>query len=77
MRENFQLARERLGTISAIVGEVVGGGIAILFYFTFFVLFALIAKLGDNPLRPHIDGDRYWVEREPVPTNLEKAQRQG
>lgn len=77
MQETFQLARERLAVITAIVGEVVGGGIAIVFYFTFFVIFALIAKLGDNPLRPHVEGPNFWVQREPVPTDLQKAQRQG
>lgn len=77
MQATFQLARERITTISLIIGEVVGSVIALSFYFTFFIPFALIALAGKDPLRRKIIGDPQWLDREPISTELDRAKRQG
>lgn len=77
MGANFQLARERLGVITAIIGEVVGSTLALFFYFTFFVPFALIARISTDPLHRRSHAETEWLQREPIPSELEKAQKQG
>lgn len=76
MRENFQLARERMGVITGIIGEVFGAVVATTFYFTFFVPFALGAILTSDPLQRKTP-PQAWLQRDPVASNLERAQRQG
>lgn len=78
MQENFKLARERLGIITAIFGEAVGSLIALAFYFTILVPFALLARLGKDPLnRAVATHDTYWQARDPISNALDKAKRQG
>ncbi|MEL6269416.1 MAG: hypothetical protein AAFU54_11655 [Chloroflexota bacterium] len=77
MQENFKLARERLAVITGIIGEFLGSFIAIVFYWTFFVPFSLISRAGEDPLRRKIEGNAFWLERDPVPGDLEKAKKQG
>jgi hypothetical protein len=77
LQENLKLARERLGVITAIIGEVVGGVLAIFFYFTFLVPFAAIARFTTDPLHRADDSDPTWLSRDPVSTELDRAKRQG
>lgn len=77
MRENFQLARERLAIITTVVGEAVGSFLAVVFYFSFLIPFALISIFSTDPLRKRIAGNNFWLERDPIPSELDRAQRQG
>lgn len=77
MGENYKLARERVGIITAIIGEVVGSLLAIIFYFTFLIPFALITKLSSDHLQRHVSGNQFWLQREAISNELEKAKRQG
>ena len=77
MSDNFKLARERLRVIASVIGEFVGGLIAVLFYWTVFVLFAGIARMGADPLHRQPTNERHWLPREAVSTALDRAKRQG
>ena len=77
MRENFKLARERLGIITTIVGEAVGSVLAIVFYFSFLIPFALISIFTTDPLRKRPTENTFWLERDPISSELDRAKRQG
>ncbi|MBZ0283312.1 MAG: hypothetical protein K8L97_21425 [Anaerolineae bacterium] len=78
MREILSLMWKRLGIIASIVGDVQGRFIATLFYYTILVPFGLIARMSSDPLRRQIEpANSYWLERPPVPTELDAAKRQG
>ncbi len=77
MGETFQLARERLQTITLIVGEAVGSLLAVVFYFTFLVPFALISTFATDPLQRRARDEPSWLTREPVSTEIDRARRQG
>ena len=77
MSTTFKLARQRLEIITTIIGEVVGSVLALVFYYTIFVPFALGSKLGTDPLRRELNGENFWLNREPISSDLEKAKKQG
>jgi hypothetical protein len=77
LRENFQLARERLAVVTVIVGEAVGSILSLVFYFSFLVPFALISIFSTDPLHRRVSGNAFWLERDPVSSELDRAQRQG
>ncbi len=78
MRNILSFAWKRFNLIAAIIGDVQGRSIATLFYYTIFLPFAVMSRLFSDPLRLKIDPtSRTWVERTPVPTDLESAKRQG
>lgn len=77
LRENFQLARERIAIIAVVMGEAIGNIIAVAFYWTFFVPFAIGSRLTSDPLRRQQTGDTFWLDRDPVSTELDRAKRQG
>jgi len=62
-----------------IIGEVYGDFqarlFAVLFYFTFFVPFALLVRLLGDPLRIR-KPPATWLERAPVGSSLDEARRQ-
>lgn len=76
MRAINSIAWQRLMVISAIVGDVNGRAIATLFYFTILVPFGIGSALFSDPLRIKQQTTQ-WIEREPVPTDLESAREQG
>lgn len=74
----IRLAWQRFGVIGAGLGDIQGRAIATIFYFTVFVPFALISRTFTDPLQLKISSaPTYWVERDPVPQDLESAKRQG
>ena len=78
MREILSFAWKRFNLIASIIGDIQGRSIAILFYYTIFLPFAVGSRLFSDPLRLKIDpAGKTWVERDPVPTDLESAKRQG
>jgi hypothetical protein len=75
VREIFDLAWQRMTLVASIVGEVQGRVIVTGFYFTILVPFGLGSRLFSDPLRRQ--GTAQWLERAPIPTDLESAQQQG
>jgi hypothetical protein len=74
----LKLAWSRFNVITAIMGDVQGRLFAMLFYFTFFLPFGVLSRLFSDPLRRQFDDQSAaWLERKPVPSDLESARRQG
>ncbi|MDX2138420.1 MAG: hypothetical protein SF123_10030 [Chloroflexota bacterium] len=73
-----QLAWARFGILASIFGDMQARVVASILYFTVVLPFGLIMQIGDHPFKhsgkPNNPG---WVKREPVPTAMEDAQRQG
>jgi len=59
-----------------LVGDGNARAVSLLFYFTVFVPFALIARFFTDPLRIKTNASR-WLDRAPVPTDIESAKEQG
>jgi hypothetical protein len=72
----FSIAWERLKIIIGIVSDRQARAVATLFYFTILAPFGLIAHFVTDPLQQKTQND-HWLERPPVPTELEAARRQG
>jgi hypothetical protein len=75
VREILALAWKRFGLVAAIIGEGQGRVILSAFYFTILVPFALISRAVTDPL--HVKDAPSWINREPIPTDIESAQQQG
>lgn len=73
----LQLAWQRFKIIMAIIGEIYGNTIVTVFYFTLLVPFGVGARLLTDPMRLRADTTPTWLDRPPVATDLEEAQRQG
>jgi hypothetical protein len=74
--EILRIAWERFKIITALIGEAQSRFVAMLFYFTVFVPFALGARLFSDPLHQR-EKSPFWVKRTPVPSDLDSARRQG
>ena len=72
--EIIRTAWQRWRIIGEVFSDMVGRFIAVLFYFTIFVPFALIAKFGD-PLNVRKPVTK-WLERGTVSRTLDDARRQ-
>jgi uncharacterized membrane protein len=75
LNEIWQLMWSRFKVIAGIVGDVEASIIAIGFYYSILVPFGLIARYTGKTLKqqPKVA----WIEREPIPSDLEAAKRQG
>jgi len=76
LRKYWNEVWERFKIIGALVGDGNARAIAILFYFTVFVPFGIVARLLTDPLRLR-DTSPSWLDREPVPSDLDSAREQG
>lgn len=76
LREIRLLLWDRLKIIASIVGDLQARVIVTIFYFTILVPFGLISRLTSDPLRRRVESIT-WLERSPLPTDLESAKRQG
>ncbi|WP_119065772.1 hypothetical protein [Aggregatilinea lenta] len=75
MSEILQIARNRWDIVGQAYADFQGRLIAVLFYFTIFVPFALIMRLTGDPL--HIrKADTRWLDRAPVGATPDDARRQ-
>lgn len=79
MGEFWRLGWDRFNVITAVVGDINGRVIAILFYFTILVPFGIISRVFTDPLRQRVinSTSTFWEERAPIPTDLDSAKRQG
>jgi hypothetical protein len=76
VRKYWNEAWERFKIIGALVGDGNARAVSLLFYFTVFVPFALIARLFTDPLRIKANSSQ-WLDRAPVPTDIKSAKEQG
>lgn len=76
MKELWQIAWERFSVNSAIVADMNGRLIALLFYWTILVPFGLLSSIFMDPLQRK-SPEVAWLEREPVPTDIASAKEQG
>ncbi|MGB1288007.1 MAG: hypothetical protein ACPG7F_15830, partial [Aggregatilineales bacterium] len=65
------LAWQRFNVIVSVVSDTNARAIAVMFYFTFFMPFALISTIFSDPLNKK--GDAIWLQRDPVSSDLEAA----
>lgn len=77
MNEIRRLAWERMQIITGIIGDYQGKFIAVLFYVTVLVPFGLGSRLFSDPLRIRKSYPLSWLSRDPLPTDLTSAKRQG
>jgi hypothetical protein len=73
--ELIRIAWHRWHIIGEVFSNLVGRTIAVLFYFTVFVPFAVAARLFTDPLRIRTSQAR-WLDRAPVGSTLDDARRQ-
>jgi hypothetical protein len=76
LREIWDVAWARFNLITVIVGEAQGRVITWLFYFTIMAPFGIASRLLSDPLWQRKTAPE-WVDRHPVPNDLEAAKRQG
>ncbi len=74
--EIFRIAWERFKIITAHIADAQGRFVAMLFYFTVFVPFALGVRLFSDPLKQR-EKTPAWLDRSPVPSDIDSARRQG
>jgi hypothetical protein len=77
LREILQLLWSRFKIIAAIIGDVQARMIMTVFYYTILVPFGFIAHFFIKPLEVQTSGTPQWLERPPIPSDLETAKRQG
>ena len=76
MKEIWDIAWKRFNVNTSVVADGNGRFIATLFYFTIMVPFGIISSLAMDPLNIK-NGNPQWVQREPVPSDIESAREQG
>lgn len=77
MLDTLRLAWSRFGIIGAVIGDLQGKVISILFYFTILMPFGIGSRLLSDPLRIRKVTNPQWLQRDPIPTDLDSAQKQG
>ena len=70
-----RIAWARWQVIGQVYGDFQARAMAVLFYFTFFVPFALVAMLTGDPLQLRKPPSG-WLKKGPVGQTLEEARRQ-
>ena len=86
MREIWDIIWHRFNVIMAVVSDANARAIAIFFYFTILVPFGLGSRFMSDPLRQKLVTDsngkqrpvgQEWINRDPVPTDVDSARQQG
>jgi hypothetical protein len=72
----FRIAWERFSLIASILGDVQGRLIVTLLYITLVVPFGIGARLLSDPMSQR-EQQASWLNREPVPDDLDSAREQG
>lgn len=76
MKELFDIAWHRLTVIMSVVADAQSRFISTVFYFTILMPFGIGSALFTDPLRRKSNTPQ-WLQRDPVPTDLESAKEQG
>jgi len=86
LRDLWQVAWQRFNVISSIIGDTNARVISVLFYFTILVPFGIGSVMLTDPLRKKTITDEQgnrknvglaWLDRDPVPTDIDSARLQG
>jgi len=82
MPELWDIIWHRFNVILSVVGDANARAISVIFYFTILVPFGVGASLLTDPLRRKTTSSdtppgMSWLDRDPVPTDLDSAKRQG
>ncbi|MEZ4667055.1 MAG: hypothetical protein R3E39_03900 [Anaerolineae bacterium] len=77
MKEILHLMWARFKIVGAIIGDIQARAIATIFYFTILMPFGLIALFLSKKETPLSTNKAVWLDRDPVPFDLEAAKRQG
>lgn len=86
MREYWTLGWYRFQIIASVVSDANARFVSLLFYFTILVPFGIGSTLLSDPLRRKTTRDANgnahhaglgWVERDPVPNDIDSARQQG
>ncbi|MBZ0302901.1 MAG: hypothetical protein K8J31_24360 [Anaerolineae bacterium] len=78
MSDIFKTAWSRLLVITAVIGDVQGRFIAVLFYYTVLVPFGIGTRLSGDPLHMKVtQGQSQWLDRPPTGSALDDARKQG
>lgn len=86
MRDLWKTGWHRFQIIAAVVSDGNARAISVLFYFTILVPFGLISRIFMDPMRQKHVRDakgetqpvgQAWIEREPIPKDIEYAKEQG
>jgi hypothetical protein len=75
LKRIFDTAWKRFNVIVSVVSDANARAIAVLFYFTILAPFGLISLFFSDPFREKAKPQ--WFSREPVPTDIDSAKRQG
>jgi hypothetical protein len=76
LRDIFQIAWKRFNILGSVLGDVQGRVIMTVFYFTILAPFGIASRLFSDPLRQR-KSELAWVERAPLPEDLDSARQQG
>ena len=76
MKEIWDIAWKRFNVNTSVVADGNGRVIATLFYFTIMVPFGIISSLTMDPLNIK-STSLQWLQRDPVPSDIESAREQG
>jgi hypothetical protein len=71
----LDFAWHRFSILSSIISDANARAVAVIFYFTFLLPFGLISSLFTDPL--HRKEKAAWLERQPVPNDIDSARQQG
>ena len=75
MPKGIKVGWKRFNLVATVIGEVQGNVVALLFYFTVMAPFAIAARLFSDPLNRQ--GDAAWIDRDPIPNDIDSAKEQG
>lgn len=76
MRNIFQIAWDRFSTISSIIADVSARVVLVVFYFTILMPFGIGYTLLGDPLQKK-QQRASWLQRDPLPTDIDSARQQG
>lgn len=75
MRSVFNIAWERFTIISSVVSDASARLVSLVFYFTILVPFGIASRIFSDPL--HKNDNPGWLNRDPVPNDVDSARQQG
>lgn len=71
----FNVAWHRFSIITSVVSDATARIVSVLFYFTLLVPFGIVSRLFSDAL--DTNGSAQWLDREPVPNDIDSAKLQG
>jgi len=75
LRSIRQIAWHRFSIIASVVSDASARVVSLLFYFSILVPFGIASRLFSDVLRRN--GHAEWLDRDPIPTDIDSARLQG